>query len=446
MRKDASPVYSLELEKSLIRELVFSPENREQIIKILRDDYQVFWHEPHQVIYKEVLQRYTNNQSIDYITLFDDLKNHPVYGNQVKWIMVDLAGNDYLRDVWGASYRIRDMWLKRQMRYTSQLLFDRANDPTKGGLETLQKASQYLDELNRKFTPPTNTDIQSVTAATNSYIQNLLGKNGITGVPTGFPDLDKMTGGWQPSELAIIAGRPSMGKTALALSSMYKAAKLGIPTAFFSLEMSKESLCLRLVSSTTKIEMSRIRNGELEPVEMELIEDGLGILANKHIVIDDGADLGLLDIRSKVRQYIKEHDIKAVFVDYLQLMRPPEAHNREREVAILSRGLKLLAKEFAIPVIVLSQLNRESESRGDKRPLLSDLRESGSIEQDADLVIFVHRPEYYNIQTTRHGHPSQNMAEAIIAKQRNGPVGTVELVYLKEYVTFESFAAEYVDR
>ena len=261
----------------------------------------------------------------------------------------------------------------------------------------------------------------------------------ITGVATGFDELDRMTAGLQPSEMIILAARPSMGKTALAMNMVQHAALIGkIPVAVFSLEMSVESLALRMLCSLGPIDSQRIRTGRLHDSDWQKLTRATGMLGEAPIFIDDSAGLTVLEMRAKARRLKTEHDLGLIVVDYLQLMQgKSSAENRAQEISDISRSLKAMAKELDVPVLALSQLNRSLENRTDKRPQLADLRESGAIEQDADVIIFIYRDEVYN---RSEDNPNRGMAEIIVGKQRNGPTGVVKLTFLGEYTKFENYS------
>jgi replicative DNA helicase len=266
----------------------------------------------------------------------------------------------------------------------------------------------------------------------------------VTGVPTGFQDLDRMTSGFQPGDLVVIAGRPSMGKTALALNIAQKASsETGDPTAVFSLEMSKEQLSLRMLSAEARIDSSRMRGGFLRESDLARINRAAGALYDIPVYIDDSPAVSVLEIRAKARRMKLEKNLGLVVVDYLQLMRGrASAERRELEISEISRSLKALAKELHVPVVALSQLNRKVEERTNKRPVLSDLRESGAIEQDADVIIFIYRDKVYNKEL----NPEEMLrAELIVSKQRNGPTGTVNLTFLEEYTRFEPYTTREVE-
>ena len=259
-------------------------------------------------------------------------------------------------------------------------------------------------------------------------------KNGVTGIPTGLAGLDRLTSGWQACDLNIIAARPSMGKTAFVLNiAQYVAIHSQQTTAIFSLEMSKEQLVNRMFSLESRVDAQKLRSGNLTDADWEMLIEGAGNVGRSKLIIDDTPGISISELRSKCRKYKLEHDLKLIIIDYLQLMSGSGRHSesRQQEISDISRSLKALARELSVPVIALSQLSRAVEQRTDKRPMLSDLRESGAIEQDADVCMFIYRDDYYNPDTE-----DKNIAEIIIAKQRNGPIGTVRLAWMPQYTRF----------
>ncbi|MDH4319338.1 MAG: replicative DNA helicase, partial [Desulfobulbaceae bacterium] len=263
-------------------------------------------------------------------------------------------------------------------------------------------------------------------------------KEHITGAPTGYEEFDKMTAGLQPADLIILAGRPSMGKTALVMNMVQNTALIHkTPVGVFSLEMSMEQLALRMLCSLGRIDSQRLRTGHLHDSDWPKLTRATGMLSDAPIFIDDTPGISVLEMRAKARRLKSEHNLGMVVIDYLQLMKGRSGvENRAQEISEISRSLKAMAKELDVPVVALSQLNRSLESRTDKRPQLSDLRESGAIEQDADVIIFIYRDEVYNKD---ENNPNKGIAEMIIGKQRNGPIGTVKLTFLAEYTTFENY-------
>ena len=287
------------------------------------------------------------------------------------------------------------------------------------------------------------SSLKSVIKDTLFYLETIHERHeGVTGITSGFSELDKLTGGWQNSDLIIIAARPSMGKTALALACARNAAMHRdnpTPVVVFSLEMSAQQLAQRLLTAEARVNAQDARTGKLRDAEWKRLVAAAGRLDGAPIFLDDTPALGILELRAKARRLRAEHDIALIVVDYLQLMHGPSSPNREQEIAQISRSLKSLAKELNIPVVALSQLNRGVETRGgDKRPQLSDLRESGSIEQDADVVAFIYRAERYGILHDDDQNPTEGIAEIIIGKQRNGPTGNIKLAFVKEYARFEN--------
>jgi replicative DNA helicase len=266
----------------------------------------------------------------------------------------------------------------------------------------------------------------------------------ITGVPSGFTDLDEMTSGFQPADLIIVAARPSMGKTALVLNmAQHAAIEHNIPVAIFSLEMSKESLVQRMLTAEARVDAQKLRKGLLRDDDFPRMARAAGILSAAPVWIDDTPAITLLEMRSKARRLKADSDLGMIIVDYLQLMQgPPGVESRQQEVSQISRGLKALAKELNVPVLALSQLSRAPEQRaGDHRPQLSDLRESGAIEQDADLIMFIYRQEVYDGPVDKDGNSLEGRAEIIIGKQRNGPIGFVNVFFHKAYTRFENYTA-----
>ena len=280
--------------------------------------------------------------------------------------------------------------------------------------------------------------IKDVVINTLEKIEKASKSNGtVTGIPTGFIDLDYKTSGMQPSDLVLVAARPSMGKTAFVLNmAQYMAFRKNVTVAIFSLEMSKEQLVNRMLSLESKVDSQHIRTGKLEDAEWEMLIESANVIGNSNLIIDDTPSISIAELRSKCRKYKLEKNLGVIMIDYLQLMSGGgRSESRQQEISEISRSLKAIARELNVPVIALSQLSRAVEQRPDHRPMLSDLRESGAIEQDADVVMFLYRDDYYNHDTDRKG-----VAEVIIAKQRNGPIGTVELLWLPDYTKFANMS------
>jgi len=327
-------------------------------------------------------------------------------------------------------------------------LINSATDIATRGFEEQGNVDEFLDAAEKVIFDIAEKKIKSAFVSVGDMIKDTLKaverlyerKELVTGVPTGFKDLDKLTAGLQPSELIIVAGRPSMGKTAFALNiATYASLNAGIGVAVFSLEMAREQLVLRMLCSEARVDNSKVRAGYLGERDFPKLANAAGRLHEALIYIDDTPAISVLELRAKTRRLIRDREKKLglVIVDYLQLMRGMgAASNREQEISEISRSLKALAKELRVPVIALSQLNRRVEDRGDRRPMMADLRESGAIEQDADVIAFIYRDEVYNQKSSDKG-----IAEVIVAKQRNGPIDTVRLAFLSEYTRFEDLAA-----
>ncbi len=314
--------------------------------------------------------------------------------------------------------------------------------------EILDQAEKAIFEISENRIRPSYYPVKDILQDTFKSIEALYErKELVTGVPTGYHDLDKMTAGLQPSDLIIVAGRPSMGKTAFALNVVEYAtthADNSVPAVIFSLEMSKEQLVQRMLCSLAKVDAGRLRTGHLGESDWPKLTMAAGQLADTQIYIDDTPAISVLELRSKARRLKAEHGLGLIIVDYLQLMRGSNPESRQQEISEISRSLKALAKELELPVVALSQLNRSLESRTDKRPMMADLRESGAIEQDADVIMFVYREAVYcedcksRERTCEKGHDKD--AEIIIGKQRNGPIGTVHLTFRGEFTRFENQA------
>lgn len=328
----------------------------------------------------------------------------------------------------------------RSLIESAQKIITKAKSPSTDINTLLEEAESIIFQVTESKETIYYYSLGEVLKETLRIINELAKKETVvTGIPTGFYELDRLTTGFHPGDLVIIAARPGMGKTSFALSILHHLSIVeNVPSAFFSLEMSKEQIAMRLLGEETKIPLKKIRSGFLNDKEIEAITNAALKMMKTPLYIDDTASLSILDLKAKARRLKKEKDIKIIVVDYLQLLRSHRrVENRQQEVAEISRGLKGLAKELGIPVVALAQLSRQAEMRADKRPQLADLRESGSIEQDADLVLFIHRPEYYKKNPSPQ---EEGLAEIIIAKQRNGPTGVINLAFIKEITKFENLA------
>jgi len=417
------------------------------VIDILIPD--VFYVDKHKRIYSAIQSLFTKSEPIDILTVTNELKSSgelemvggPYYITSLTSRIASAANIEFHARI------LLQKHIQRELITISTEIINEAYEDTTDVFSLLDKAEQNLfavseTNLRRNFEDMTSLVKQAIQDIESA--KNTDNKQKLRGVPSGFTALDRITSGWQKSDLIILAARPSMGKTALALTMARNVAvEFDKPIAFFSLEMSAVQLVTRLISSETELKSEKLKRGDLEAYEWQQLNDKISSLVNAKIFIDDTPALTIFELRAKCRRLKQQHDIQMVFIDYLQLMSSggDNKGNREQEISQISRSLKALAKELDVPVLALSQLSRAVESRpgGSKRPILSDLRESGAIEQDADLVLFIYRPEYYKIDQLDDGTPTHRMAEVIIAKHRNGPTGDVKLRFIDTYARFEDF-------
>jgi replicative DNA helicase len=436
------PPHSEKAEIAVLGAMMLDQSASSSAIEILEPDS--FYNEIHKELFDTMCFMYEKNIPIDIVSLSEELikrkkldfVNGTFYLTEINKRTPTSANVEYYARI------VQEKYLKRQLISTSTKIVERCFDESTDALQEIDLAESDIFKIAEKRFSGSYLDIKTLTHDTMSIVHQLAerDKTGVTGVPSGFRDLDKLTGGFQNSDLIIIAARPSMGKTALALSMARNVAvEYNMPVAVFSIEMSDTQLVMRLFAAESHIGFHKIRTGHLNEDDLTHVATRIGKLADSPLYIDDSPALTVTEFRAKCRRLKKEKDIKLVIIDYLQLMNPPKAESREREISMMSSSLKQIAKELDIPVIALAQLNRDVEKRPDKRPMLSDLRESGSIEQDADVVLFVYRPEFYNITTwSDTNFPTENTGEIIIGKQRNGPTGNVRLVFQKEFARFEN--------
>jgi replicative DNA helicase len=403
-------------------------------------DAECFYHDKHVLIFKAMMAMFERGVTIDLVSLSDQLQRDGTLERvggmfaltEISVRTVSSANVEYHARI------VLERFLKRQLIKVAGDIAQQCYDETTDALDEVDRAEQRIFEVAEKRLRRSYSGMKKLTkdAIERIFSMSAGDGDGITGVPTGFTQLDQLLSGLQPSDLVIVAARPSMGKTAFALSVAREASRRGKAVGIFSLEMSAQQLVLRLISADAQVGLQALRSGRLSSAEMHEIVTRVDSLMNAQIYIDDSAGLSPVEFRAKCRRMKMEHKIDLVMVDYLQLMHAPKAESREREISVISHTLKAVAKELNIPVIALSQLNRTLEARADKRPMLSDLRESGSIEQDADVVMFIHRPEYYKITAFEDGRSTENIAEIIVGKQRNGPTGDIRLFYQKELAAF----------
>lgn len=442
------PPQATEIEEAVLGAMLIEREAATIALQLLKPDD--FYKPANRHIFDTLFNLYERGNPLDILTVESELRD--------KNLLDVVGGSGYLADL------TRSVSSAANIDYHSQIISEKAikrnlilncNEIIKAAYDTTTDANDVLDEAEQKIFDIANSKSRSNAFAigdilkdTLGYLEDLRGKpEGVTGVPSGL-DVDRYTSGWQKGDLIIIAARPSMGKTAFVLTAARNAAlhpddNMQTNVAIFSLEMSAQQLVQRFLTMEARINAQNARTGRLKDEDFKRLIDAAGRLFTANIFIDDTPSLSLMELRTKCRRLKSEHDIGLIVVDYLQLMTASSRDfgNREQEIATISRGLKSLAKELNVPVIALSQLSRQVEQRGgDKRPQLSDLRESGSIEQDADVVCFLYRPEYYNITTTPEGQSTAGLAELIIGKQRNGPVGSTRMYFVKEYARFERLA------
>ena len=448
------PPQAVEVEKAVLGAMLIEREAIPQAIEVLPPE--AFYSDKHQKIYMAALSLFERDNPVDLITLTEELKRRDQ--------LDDVGGAYYLTDLTSevasaanVEYHARiiaEKSLLRKMIETMTSVVGKAYDTGTDAFELLDEAESNIFQISDSQLRKSAAPIGGIVKDTLERLEEIHEQDSnITGVPSGFPRLDEKTSGFQPSDLIIVAARPSMGKTAFALAcSLNAATHPESPTgvAIFSLEMGARQLAQRLLTSEARVDAQRARTGNLEDDDWRRLARAAGKLNDADIYIDDTPGLSVLELRAKCRRLKAEHDIGMVMVDYLQLMQASsglrDSANREQEIAHISRSLKGLAKELDVPVIALSQLNRAVESRGgDKRPQLSDLRESGSIEQDADVVAFIYRAERYDIMVDEYGNSTEGTAEIIIGKQRNGPIGSVKLSFVNHYARFENLTTRFDD-
>lgn len=427
-------------ERAVLGSLIIHPEVLDTAITKLKP-YD-FFNQKNREIFNAIVELFNQSKAIEPLLIKDILEKKGT---------LDLVGGiGYILQVSSEAvppeitYQLIDILKEkstlRALIESAQKIISKAKSGSGDINQLLEEAESIIFQVTESKETVYYYSIADVLKETLRIINELAKKETVvTGIPTGFYELDRLTTGFHPGDLVIIAARPGMGKTSFALSILHHLSVIdNIPSAFFSLEMSRQQIAMRLLGEETRIPLRKIRSGFLNESEIEKITQTALKMMKAPIYIDDTASLSILDLKAKARRLKKEKDIKIIVIDYLQLLRSHRrVENRQQEVAEISRGLKGLAKELGIPVVALAQLSRQAEMRADKRPQLADLRESGSIEQDADLVLFIHRPEYYKKNPSPQ---EEGVAEIIIAKQRNGPTGTVNLAFIKEITKFENLA------
>ncbi|MCP3667002.1 MAG: replicative DNA helicase [Gammaproteobacteria bacterium] len=435
------PPHSIQAEQSVLGGLMLDNQSWDQVAdRVTEID---FYRREHKLIFRAIASLADENQPFDVITLSEELERLGALEDAGSLAYLGRMASDTpsAANIRAYAEIVREHSVMRQLIRVGTEIADTGFHPE--GL----KSPDLLDQAERKvfeiaeqgskgkggFQPIKGLLTKAIDRIETLYEQ----EDPITGLSTGFADMDQMTSGLQEADLIIVAGRPSMGKTTFAMNVAENVAiNSGKPVAVYSMEMPGESLVMRMMSSLGRINQSRVRNGNLEDDEWPRLTSAVSILQGTKIFIDDTPALTPTELRARARRLMREHgELGLIVIDYLQLMQAPGAgENRTNEISLISRSLKALAKELNVPVIALSQLNRSLEQRTNKRPIMSDLRESGAIEQDADIVVFIYRDEVYNEDT-----PDKGSAEIIIGKQRNGPIGTVRLTFLGQYTKFENF-------
>ena len=434
-----------EIESAVLGALMIDKDAYAVVCEMLMPES--FYDSRNQKVYRAIMELSLHESPVDVWTVTEQLARQgdledvggPGYVTEISSKVASSANIEYHARI------IAQKSLARQLIQFSSNIQTKAFDETIDIDDLMQEAEGSLFELGQRNMKKDYTQIDPVIKNAIDVIQKAAAnKDGLTGVPTGYHKLDDITSGWQSSDLVIIAGRPAMGKTSFALSMAKNiAADYQVPMAFFSLEMSNVQLVNRLISNCCEIQGSKILNGQLQPDEWERLDKRVNRLLGAPLYVDDTPGLSVFELRTKARRLVREHGVKIIMIDYLQLMNANGMRfsSRQEEVSVISRSLKGLAKELDIPILALSQLNRGVESREGlegKRPQLSDLRESGAIEQDADMVLFVHRPEYYHIYQDDNGRDLHGMAQIIIAKHRKGATGDVLLTFRGEFTRFEN--------
>ncbi len=440
---DRVPPQNIEAEQSVLGAVFLAKEALITAVEILRPED--FYKQAHQRIFKTILDLYEKGEPVDLVTVTAELQDHK--------LLDEVGGVTYLTELASSvptaanvEYYARIVeeksLLRRLIRTATKIANDGYTREDDVG-QIIADAERYILEIAQNRSSGGFLPIRDVLMETYERIEFLSQRRGeVTGIPSGYPDLDRMTSGFQRSDLIILAARPSVGKTAFALNvAQNVAARAGETVAIFSLEMAASQLVQRMICAEGNLDASKMRTGWLEEDDWQKLTMAIGTLAKAPIFIDDTPGITVQEIRAKCRRLQAERGLGLILIDYLQLIHGRgRGENRQQEVSEISRTLKGIARELNVPVIALSQLSRSVEQRQDKRPMMSDIRESGSIEQDADIVAFLYRDDYYDRETE-----NKNVVEVIIAKQRNGPTGTVELAFLKEYNKFVSLDNRYRD-
>ncbi|MCX7817436.1 MAG: replicative DNA helicase [Syntrophales bacterium] len=438
--KHRVPPQNIEAEQSVLGSILLDNKALYTVQEILTA--KDFYRESHRKIFTAIQDLTERNEPVDLITLSNLLKDRneldAVGGISYLSTLVDAVPSAANVDHYAKI--VKEKAILRKLIDTATEILEKTYNADGDIEEVLDEAEHAIFEISEHKVRSSFTSLREIIKHSFITIENLSKRRElVTGIPTGFEKIDELTAGLQKSDLIIIAGRPSMGKTAFALNiAQYVAIEKGIPVAIFSLEMAKEQIAMRLLASTAKVDSHRLRKGFLGETDWPKLATAAGLLADAPIFIDDTPAITVLEMKAKARRLKAEQGLGLIILDYLQLMRSTGyKESREQEISEISRSLKALAKELNVPVIALSQLNRKVEDRTNRRPQMADLRESGAIEQDADVIAFIYRDEVYN---RSEDNPEKGIAEVIIAKQRNGPTGTIKLAFLEKFTSFENLA------
>jgi replicative DNA helicase len=431
------PPHSTEAEQSVLGSLLLDRDLLPDITGVLKSED--FYLEQHKEIFEAILDLYEQSKPVDLITVSEQLTKRGTLNKvgDYEYLSNLATAVPTTANVMHYAEIIEDKSLLRKLIYAATQIQKKSYEETEDAIDVLNDAEKYIYDIVQNRNQTGLLPISDVLDITFSHLEELYNRAGeFTGIPSGFYDLDKKTAGFQKSDLILVAARPSMGKTSFALNAAaYAAVHKQIPVAVFSLEMSKEQLVSRVISSEVLIEMEKMRKGNLEDEDWKELANAVGVLSKAPIYIDDNAAISVMEIMSKCRRLKMRRGLGLIIIDYLQLMQGRRrTENRQQEISEISRSLKIMAKELEVPVIALSQLSRAPDLRtANHRPVLSDLRESGAIEQDADLVIFLYRDDYYHEDSEK-----KNITEVIIAKHRNGSIGTIELQWIPQYTKFRN--------
>ena len=438
------PPQAVDLEEAVLGAIMLEQNALTSVVDTLKSE--VFYKESHQLIYAAISRLFTKSEPVDILTVTNELKSTgelelvggAYYITQLTNRVASTANIEHHSKI------ITQKFIQRELIKISSEIIKDAFEDTTDVFDLLDKAEKNLFAVSENNFRRDYDSMQALVRDAIKDIQSARDHEGnLRGVPSGFTDVDRVTAGWQKSDLVILAARPGMGKTAFVLSMARNiAVDFNTPVAVFSLEMSAIQLVTRLISSETQLSADKLKKGNLENYEWEQLNAKIGKLVDAPLFIDDTPALSIFELRAKCRRLKAQHDIQMIVIDYIQLMSSggDNKGNREQEISTISRSLKALAKELNVPIITLSQLNRSVETRGgSKRPILSDLRESGAIEQDADLVCFIYRPEYYKIDQDEEGNSTRGLTELIIAKHRNGALEDIKLQFIDKFAKFTDY-------